>query len=298
MPKYALLLAVIIFSGILPGCKNTYPEGSSEQAIKAICEKEYKVDVTVKSAGHTIGAMMVLPHAIMDDVSLSDRAYGKIENVMLTATRVTLSSAFQYDFFVVSILDPVSRVEVSFVRYVKDIRRLITDDISRNDYFQRMLIQTRFIPPVTAGIPPAYPLKDIRLKDFLVQQIVDRVKLQMTVNLIIKRLFSLADITGRYVPVPDLGNQYPDAGVLRLQLMFLPGAPPFETMGTKALRDNFKNVILDTAKKVYRRYEFKDCEGLQLVDNQGRLLASYDRQALEKGGGNSLMQLFDALKRK
>ncbi len=298
MPKYLILLAVVFWSWTMTGCKTTYPEGSSEQAIKEICQKEYKVDVKVKSVGHTIGALVVLPHAIMDDVSLSDRAFSKLQNVQLTATRVTLSSAFQYDFFVISILDPIAQVEVSFVQYIKDIRRLYIDDISRNDYFQRMLIQTRFVPSVSPEAPPLYPLKDIQLKDFLAQQIVDRVKLQLTVNLIIKRLFALADVTGRYDSVPALVDQYPDAGVLTLQLLFLPGAPPFETMGTTTLRDNFKNVILDTVKKVYRRYEFRDCEGLRVVDNQGRLLASYDRQALEKGGGNSLMQLFDAIKKK
>lgn len=288
----------IIVGVMLSGCKVSYPEGSAETSIKAICEKEYKVDVQVKSVGRTIGALVVQPEAILKDVSLSDRAFGKIENVMLTASRVTLSSAFKYDFFVVSLLDPDSGVQVSFIRYIKDIRRLITDDISRDDYFQRMLIKTSFTELRPGAMSPDYQLEDIQVKAFLADQIAERLKTQLMVNLITKRLFKIAAITTDYEPVSELLDRYPDAGQLIVTVHFLPDAPAFAQMGHPAIRDSFNQTILDVVQRVYRRYDFDGCEGLMIKDNRGPVMASYNREELKKGSSNILMQLLDSIKKK
>lgn len=298
MKRLALLLIIILVSVTAQGCKKSYPEGSAAESIRAICEQEYKVDVKVEAAGKTIGALIVQPDAILKDVSLSDRAFNKIEHVMLTASRVTLSSEFKYDFFVVSILDPDAGVQVSFVRYIKDIRRLITDDISRDDYFQRMIIETDFVPPVKEGEEAVYQLKEYNLKDFLAMQIGERIKMQFMVNLIVKRLFQIGSITTTYQPVPALADRFPDAGRLIVEVQFLPDAPAFNEMGNETLRADFNVLILNTAKKVYRRYDFKDCEGLIIRDNRGQQLASYNREELNKGNTNVLMQLIESIKKK
>lgn len=294
-----LIFNIIVLSVLsLAGCKQSYPEGSAEEAIKAICEQEYKVNVQVKSVGKTIGALIIQPEAILKDVSLSDGAFNKIQNVMLTASRVTLSSAFKYDFFVVSILDPQTGVQVDFVRYIKDIRRLITDDISRDDYFQRMLIETAFTSPLVDGRQAEYKLNDISFSQFLARQIAERIKMQMMVNIVIKRLFHIATVTTSYEPATEMLDRYPEAGYLKVHIHFLPDAPAFANMGEQALRDDFNQLILNTVQKVYRRYEFNDCEGLKIVDDKGSVIAAFDREALKKGNYNILMQLIDSMKKK
>ncbi len=107
--------------------------------------------------------MIVQPESILKDFELSKKAYDKAGDVMLTATRVTLSSAIKYDFFVVSVLDPQSGVKVSFIRYIKDIRRFIHNDISIYDYFERGLVKAELVPPTPVGDQPDFQLQEIKL---------------------------------------------------------------------------------------------------------------------------------------
>lgn len=298
MKRIVLLAIICILPLFLQGCESSYPTGQVEDAIKKICEDEYGVDVEVKGEGKTLGALIVMNDTLMKDLSLSDQALSKIENVMLTTSRVTMSSEFKYDFFVVSIRDVLTGVEVSFVRYIKDIRRLIIDDISRNDYFQRLVIDVAHQP---VGLPEenvAFHLKERQLKHFLARQITERIKSKFQLNLIIKKLFHITNVEGRYLPVEKLINVYPNAGILQLKVSFHPEAPQFETIGDQALQENFKQLLFNTARKVLQRYEFKDCEGVEIVDQNNRQLASYDRDALSKDSLNSLMELIQKFKKK
>jgi len=210
-------------------------------------------------------------------------------------SRVTLSAEPQYDFFVVVIRDPKAGVQVSFVRYLKDVRRLLMDDISRNDYFQRMLIE---VEPLSASTPTAYRLPEYRFPEFLARQIAERSRQQLELNVVVTRLFKLEDVEGEYVPLRRIGERMPLTGNIRLRLIFHPATPPFATLASPALRDEFARSFLHTAQTVTRRYEFHAFEGLELVDGSDQPLAYFDRKAFEKDSVSSLMELIRSLKDK
>jgi len=289
-----LFLIFLLLTPLFAGCRASYPTGSVEETIRKLCEKEYGVAVQVKAVGKTIGALIVMEDILLSDLTFSDQALNKIENVMLTTSRVTLSSEFTYDFFIVTIMDAKTGVQVSFVRYIKDIRRLIMDDISRSDYFQRLLIEVNITQPSLAHQLVTYKLKEYQLSEFLARQIAERLRTQLQMNLVIERLFHISGIQGDFLP----GPRRPADGCFQLTLYFYPSAPPFTTIGTPELREDFMKLLFTTAQKVIRRYEFTNFAGMAIVDESGRQMAYYDREEFSKGSMNTLMELIRSIKEK
>jgi len=295
--RYLLLCLLFALPGLaLTGCRATYSADNIKQAITAICEKEYGVEVGVLTNDKTIGAVLQADELLQNDLTLSDRALQKIEHAMLTVSRVTLSSELHYDFFVIIARDAKTGLQVSFVRYLKDIRRLLTDDISRNEYFQRMLIEVEALPGGTNAT--SVRMKDYRLGDFLASQIAERMRQQLEQNVVVARLFKLEDVEGEYVSVRRAGERAPVSGTFRLTLLFHPQAPAFTAVANEALRENFNRIFLRTAQTVTRRYDFNGYEGLELVDGSGRRLAYFDRKEFTKDTVNTLMELIRSLKEK
>ncbi len=291
-------LTAILAGLVLSGCSATYPKGNVEQTIARMCEQEYHVQVSVKTAGKTIGAFIPVKDLLQSDLTLSEQALDRIEHVMLTVSRVTLSSEFQYDFFVVVAQDFAANVQIAFVRYIKDIRRLLTDDISRSDYFQRMLIEVR--PIEAAGGPPrpVMQLTDYSLPEFLARQIAERMRQQLQINVVLGQLFGIMNVEGRFVPASRPGGRAPTSGTFVLTLWFHPDAPPFETLATAELRTEFTRLFLRVAQTLTRRYEFYAYDGLELVDAQGRQVAFFDRKQFTQDTVNTLMELIRSLKNK
>jgi uncharacterized protein (DUF3820 family) len=273
----------------LPACRSTYPEGSVKQTIEKICHQEYKVAVDVQTVGRTVGAFFASPDILQSDLTLSDQTLDKIEHVMLTVSRVTLSSAFQYDFFVITALEPKTGIQVSFVRYLKDVRRLLTDDISRTDFFQRMLIESQVSAPGAA-----YQLAERHLPDFLARQIAERSLQQLQLSVVAERLFQVQGVRGEFVPA----EKHAGLGGFRLTLEFGPQAPVFATVGSAWLRENFLRLFLRTAQTVTRRYEYFGFDGLELVDVNQQRLAYYDRKQFTQDTVNALMDLIRSIKDK
>ncbi|NTV52291.1 MAG: hypothetical protein HGA76_04670 [Candidatus Firestonebacteria bacterium] len=288
-----LLAITLVLAGLGAGCKSTYSKGAVSQAISDICEKEYGVRVGVQTGENTVSVFLPAANVLKNDMSFSDHVLDKIEHVMLTATRVTLSSEMKYDFFVLTTRDSRTGVEIAFVRYIKDIRRLITDDISRTDFFQRMLIEVKRVDPAA---PPQF--KNYRLQDFLASQLAERLRQDLSLNVVAGRLFHLVDLEGAYVVVPAPQRHLLPTAVFRITLLFHPDAPPFETMGTSALRDDFSRLFLHTAQIVTRRYDFRAFDGLELVDRTGRRLAYFDRKEFNRDSVSTLMELIRSLKDK
>jgi uncharacterized protein (DUF3820 family) len=247
----------------------------------------------VRTGGNTVDVYLPATNVLKSDMTFSDHVLDKIEHVMLTATRVTLSAEMKYDFFVLTTRDLRTGVEVSFVRYLKDIRRLITDDISRTDFFQRMLIEVRRVEPSAP-----YEFKAYRLQDFLASQLADRLRQDLALNLVANRLFRLVDLEGEYIVIPPPQKHTLPTAVFRITLLFHPDAPAFETLGTPALRDDFARLFLHTAQIVTRRYEFHAFDGLELVDRTGRRLAYFDRKEFNRDSISTLMELIRSLKNK
>ena len=167
MMKYSPLFFICLLILFVSGCAPTYTNENLEQSILDICKKEYKLDVSVRRVGRTVGIYlpinglfeskvkssgrnMTLEDAL-SSVKFSKEAADKIDDVSMALSRVALSSGADVDFYVLIAADTkASGLQIVITRYVNDMKRLILGDVSRGDYVQRLLMDMDFGPTAAA----------------------------------------------------------------------------------------------------------------------------------------------------
>ena len=145
------LLVFIAACGLLlvtlSGCGPTYPKEKIPEAIVDLCNKEYKVIVDTKVSGSTVVVYLPIEDLFDSVLNLSSAASKKINDVILSVSRVTLSTDAKFDFYVVIAQDPKTpEVEIVYIRYVDDVKRFFLGAISRDEYIRRALIVLRTPP--------------------------------------------------------------------------------------------------------------------------------------------------------
>lgn len=136
----------------LSGCSRaTYPKERLAESVEQLCRDEYKVDVTAKMEGRTLGIYLVLD-TLLDsssgELAFQEKASDILEDVMTSIRRVTLSTDADVKFFTLIGADQAMGIELVMTRYVDDVKRVLLMDISRDDFFERMSYQLRPSPTV------------------------------------------------------------------------------------------------------------------------------------------------------
>lgn len=127
--------------------KPSFPKERVIESVKELCELEYDLDVDVKISGKTIGTYLELDNLFDMKDGIDKNAAERIGNLLLSVSRVCLSTDADFDFYVVIAADKkIPGMEAVFIRYVNDIKRFLLANISREDFFQRLLINVRFNP--------------------------------------------------------------------------------------------------------------------------------------------------------
>lgn len=151
MRKLELFLVFIfsLFAFSVSGCGPTYPKEHVDSSIIDLCKKEYDVDVEVKIAGKTLGVYIPLGGLINENLAVDSHAIGKVDDVIMSVSRVALSTDADFNFYVVVAQDPlIPELELVIIRYVKDVKRFLVTDISRSEYFNRMITEIKLTPQV------------------------------------------------------------------------------------------------------------------------------------------------------
>ncbi|MDP2921959.1 MAG: hypothetical protein Q8O12_06320 [Candidatus Omnitrophota bacterium] len=157
--KYKTLL-IILFAVILSGCKEpTYPTGKVEESIRKLCKDEYKLDnVKTKIIGSTLGVYIPIEGLVDPDLKLNEKAGKKIEDVALSIHRVITSTNELLKFYALVARDTkASGAEFILTGFVYDVIRVRLYDISRGEYFQRILRDFRF----NAGIAGEQKIREL-----------------------------------------------------------------------------------------------------------------------------------------
>lgn len=145
---YFLLL--ITCCGLLitmTGCGPTYPKAKFDESIIKICKKEYGLDVKVALISKTIAIYLPLENLIDFTFSVTKSAGEKINDVILSVSRVALSSDAEYDFYTVIAHDiRIPEIQIVIVKSVDDVKRFLLNDISRSEYAKRMIVDIRLSP--------------------------------------------------------------------------------------------------------------------------------------------------------
>lgn len=140
-------LACLIFIGALAlnGCKPSYLEKDISQAIKEISLKEYGLTPEVRITGQTINVWLPVKNLTGELTNNSSSMLENLGNVMLVISRVAISSEDKLDFFVLTAFDPEQpQLELGLTRYIRDIKRYILEDISRDEFLESLVISVNF----------------------------------------------------------------------------------------------------------------------------------------------------------
>lgn len=133
--------------GFLTGCTPTYPKESVREAIIDLCKREYDLTVDATAMGNTVAVYLPAENLFDEVFNLDGEASDKLNDVILTVSRVTLSTDAAFEFYVVIAQDPnMPEVEIVYIRYVDDVKRFLLGDVSRGEYSQRAVIAIKTPP--------------------------------------------------------------------------------------------------------------------------------------------------------
>jgi len=212
---------------VLTGCSPTYRSDKIVEDVKKISRTEYGVDADVKLVGKTLTARVLIDNLMSVLLSSEEGEGKKAWDLMTVLSRVCLSTDAPVDFFVVVAADkqdPNNRFV--FIRYVDDVKRVMLDDISRNEFFDGTLVElkiqgkTYFIDPAEldflkvlllalgsekegAGVaPPEAWAEDVDFPAFLARAAAQRLKRVLSEKGRVSDHFVVRDVSGQYETSP------------------------------------------------------------------------------------------------
>jgi hypothetical protein len=286
----------------LLGCAPTYPKEKIEGSIIKICKKEYSLDVKVETAGKTLAIYVPLSDLLDLTFNMTKSAGEKINDVMLAASRVTLSTDAKYNFYCIIAHDiRIPEVQLIAIRYVDDIKRGFLGDISRDESFRRMVIDFRLSPqsqkeraikevfdkmsldkkwrddvmndffrsqPSGLGEigywDDRFYIKDISLAEFLADQIANRIKIAFKDDKVLADTYTIKASKGLYDD--KSGKDY-------FRFEVLAESKWFKEVDDGKSAENVFRKILEAASYVVHAYNFGAFEYIEIVNqSDGRTL--------------------------
>jgi len=310
-------IAIAILTSFLTGCEPTYPKEKIKESIIRLCKNEYKVDVKVRTAGKTVAIYMPLDDLMDFTFALTPAATEKLNDVIMSVTRVVLSTDADYDFYCVIAHDVrIPEIQVIIIKYVDDVKRVFLGDISRGEFGKRMIVDMRLNPQSQKersirevfqrmGLDPKsqdqvlndffrsepaglgdigywngrFYIKDITLPEFLAEEIVGRIKMEFREDKALEETFSLKVVKGTYYATPD--SPY-------FKVEFLTELRAFKGTDSGQLYDDVFRAVLKVTAEVTHGYEFKDFSRVEIVNQADGRSLKISRDALERYRTNKL----------
>ncbi|MDP3804078.1 MAG: hypothetical protein Q8Q87_00840, partial [Candidatus Omnitrophota bacterium] len=136
-----MLLTTII------GCAPSYPKERLKESILKVCKNEYKLDVKAETIGKTMAIYVPLQDLLDFNFSITKKASEQINDVILSVSRVALSTDAEFDFYCIIAHDvKIPEIQIVIIKSVDDVKRFMLNDISRGEYSKRMLVDIRLNP--------------------------------------------------------------------------------------------------------------------------------------------------------
>ncbi|MCK4532188.1 hypothetical protein KAU39_00250 [bacterium] len=259
-----LLICGFLMLGIT-ACTPTFPREKVSESIIKICKENYDLDVEVKITGETLSVGIVLDNLIEENFYFTKEAKNKIDRIFLTVTRVCLSTDAPLDFFVIICRDTVSEVDVSFVRYIDDIKKSFFRYISQEDYFNRLVLE---IVPQDFWEKDDFSFSEIKFPGFLSAQMVQRLNAQINQqNLSVPKF---------YINAISKKEEDDELVVFECKLEAEESKSSSDYMW-----DEFLELLMETVYNVCGKYKFFDYEGLRLLEADGEEIINIKKTALE-----------------
>lgn len=290
-------LSAVLFALSITGCGPTYPKEKFDESIIRLCKKEYKLDVKVKTVGKTVALYLPLANLLDFTFALTPNAGEKLNQVILSATRVMLSTDAKYEFYCIMAHDVrIPEIQIVIIKSIEDVRRFMLGDISRGEFGKRMLIDMRVAPqaqkeravkdvfdrmnidkkwqdgvmqdffmsdPATLGDigywGGKFYIKDIKLQEFLAEQIASRVRLLFKDNKALADSLVLKSAKGAYTA----GNQV-NGGDRYFRIEITAEPKTISGFNSKEISDELFAYVLSTSYSVIHGYRFEDFDYVEI----------------------------------
>lgn len=251
-----VLLAAFI-SGSLTSCAPTYPREKMVEGVKQLCKKEYGVEVEVKIAEKTLGVRLPLEGLFdVKTLQVDPKAMDKITGVMLSVSRVALSSDQSIQFYTIIATDKnVPGAEIVMTRYVRDLRRYFYGDISRGEFTKRMVFDVRFNPQgIIDNWLGGFTLKETKLYEFICEQASRRITDEFKENKMLAGKFKVSSCEGKL-----------EDGIFKFAVeISREGLPMSELIHGKDWHDKVLGFCLKAISHIVYEYAVKDFEGIEV----------------------------------
>lgn len=162
--KLFLASCFLLLASVFAGCAPSYSPLKAADSVVEILQKEYQIDAYAKLNGSMLGVRYPVDHLIDSRLNLVPETLDEMQHVVLSLHRVGLSSGKEIQFYTLVVQDPVSAAELILVGSYLDIKRVRLLDISRNEYFKRIIRDLRFNPEILAENSVRNLFSDLSIK--------------------------------------------------------------------------------------------------------------------------------------
>ncbi|KPK96989.1 MAG: hypothetical protein AMJ95_11535 [Omnitrophica WOR_2 bacterium SM23_72] len=182
--KSALLFSLVLLN--IFGCSNeikpTYQENDIPRLVKKICKEEYNLEVTTLRTPTTLWIYAPLEKILHKDYGVDkDKIFDeemieKLRNILTTTGRVLISSDNTPSFYALVASDVNVGIDYIIIGNVVDIKKSYAGFIPWMEANRRYLIKL-YMSPKAIGDHAGVHVEpgDIRLSDFLAEQIAQRI---------------------------------------------------------------------------------------------------------------------------
>jgi hypothetical protein len=154
------------------------------------------VEAQARLAGKTLYVSFEIQNMVTASFDLPKEVTDNLESAMLSISRIALSTDAKIDFTVIEAEDLSWGVETILIRRMQDLKDLFYWRISKSDFDERLILETRKIP---AGEKPAgKDWRDISLPEFMSRLVASRISLGTKANPILNVLFGIEKMTAQY----------------------------------------------------------------------------------------------------
>jgi len=267
--KPQIILTALTLLIFLSGCiviKPTYTKENLVESITELCKKEYGVEPKVSLVGETVWVYLGLTRLITEDIQWDKEMGEKIGNVVLGTNRVLLSMKPRPQFMVVVASDIKERgIDYSIKTWIPDIVKYQLQFISRDEFSQRNVIMIKENADAMSDIEGKHiDRQDIRMGDFLAEQIAQRIHTK----------FSLDPKYKDYFQAQDIGALFSE-GTFKIYVNIkqndATAKPPIH------ITKEITNIIV----YVLKEYEFNDFKWVEIENSATGEQVTYNRQALK-----------------
>ncbi len=269
--RKAAFAALLFLTAAVAGCgpKYTYPSNIVPQSVERICRDEYKLDVSARVVGRTLGAFFYVDDILDDKGQIPKEIHEQMGQIMQAVSRVSLSTDMPLEFCVVVIRDRKHQNELVVTRSVDDTKRANSDMIGVEESINRTLFgQGKY--QLTDENEKSFVLKEVTLEDFLAEQIAQRIRFGYSKPAADE---DPAAAQQSFVLVDGVFNRGEDGTEkkFRFSVLSLKAEDPQQTVLT-ALR---------TSGEVLDGYHFMGYDGVEILDYLNRQKLDVPREVIE-----------------